>query len=88
MGTHSRVEHTPESIYEALDVLSCHPYSGWENNTFGETLAPHVVHANQMDKPLVCTETFQGSLSDEIRSRCIQVCKQGLKAVSMGYLAF
>ena len=88
MGTHSAVEQTPESIYKALDVLSCHPYCGWENDTFIDTITPHVVHANQMNKALVCTETFQGSLSDETRSLCIQRCKEGFKAVNMGYLAF
>ncbi len=88
MGTHGAVNVTPECIYEALDVLSCHPYAGWENDTFAETIAPHVAHANQMDKALVCTETFQGSLSDETRSLCIERCKKEFKAVKMGYLAF
>lgn len=88
MGTHSVVEHTPEVIYEALDVLSCHPYTGWEDDTFLNTLEPHVAHANRMGKALVSTETFQGSLSDETRSMCIERCKAGFKAVKMGYLAF
>lgn len=88
MGTHSVVEQTPEEIYEALDVLSCHPYSGWENDTFMDVLQPHVAHANQMGKALVCTETFQGSLSDETRSLCIARCKEAFKAVKIGYLAF
>lgn len=88
MGTHSTVEQTPEEIYEALDVLSCHLYTGWENDTFLDTVLPHVTHANQMGKALVCTETFQGSLSDENRSLCIERCKAAFKAVNIGYLAF
>lgn len=88
MGTHSVVDHTPEAIYDALDVLSCHPYSGWENDTFMDTLMPHVSHANQTGKALVCTETFQGSLSDEVRSLCISRCKQGFQAMNVGYIAF
>lgn len=88
MGTHSAVTLTPESVYASLDVLSCHPYCGWENDTFMDTLAPHVAHANEMGKALVCTETFQGSLSDETRSLCIERCKQGFQAMNMGYIAF
>ena len=88
MGTHSVVEQTPEPFYEALDVLSCHLYIGWENDAFSDTIAPHVAHANKLDKALVCTETFQGSLSDETRSLCIERCKQGFKSVGMGYIAF
>ena len=88
MGTHSVVDQTPEPIYEALDVLSCHLYMGWENDTFSDTIAPHVAHANKLGKALVCTEDFQGSLSDQTRSLCIERCKQGFKAVGMGYIAF
>lgn len=88
MGTHNVVEHTPEVIYEALDVLSCHPYMGWENDTFADTVTPHVVHANEAGKALVCTETFQGSLSDETRALCIERCKKVFKATKTGYLAF
>lgn len=88
MGTHSTVENTPEAIYEALDVLTCHPYAGWENDKFLDTLLPHVVHANKMGKALICSETFQGSLSDETRSLCIERCKTALKATKTGYLAF
>lgn len=88
MGTHSDVEHTPEAIFEALDVLSCHPYIGWEDDTFADTLAPHVEHANKLGKAILCTEAFQGSLSDEIRSQCIDRCKKAFKGVGMGYLAY
>ena len=88
MGTHNVVEHTPRVIYELLDVLSCHPYMGWENDAFAKTLAPHVENANRMGKALVCTETFQGSLSDETRSLCIERCKKAFKEVNMGYIGF
>lgn len=88
MGTHSVVHLTPESIYEALDVLSCHPYEGWEKDAFVDTVLPHVEHANKMEKALVCTETFQGSLSDETRSLCVNRCKACFKELKVGYLAF
>lgn len=88
MGTHSFVSRTPECIYKELDVLSCHVYQGWENDTFEETLEPHVKHANEIGKALVCTETFQGSLNDVRRALCIERCKKAFKAANVGYIAF
>ena len=88
MGTHSVVTHTPECIYEALDVLSCHPYTGWEEDRFDETVEPHVIHANAMGKALVSTETFQGSMDDLRRALCIERCKKTFKEAEVGYIAF
>ena len=61
---------------------------GWENDTFQDTLSPHVKNANRMGKALVCTETFQGSLNDDTRSLCIERCKKAFKNAQVGYIGF
>jgi hypothetical protein len=80
----------PREAHELCDVMSFHPYPGWWNGgeLFAESLEPFIELANQLHKPLICTETCQGSLSNETRRQIIEVSLRTLEQHQIGWLAF
>ncbi|WP_135549369.1 glycoside hydrolase 5 family protein [Paenibacillus cymbidii] len=77
-----------EELYRAMDVISFHPYPGWEEGMYGDVVESFVVLANRLGKPLLCNETLQGSLDDEVRRSCIESSLQVLQSYRIGWYAW
>jgi hypothetical protein len=90
IGLHPVEGCAPYAIHEVVDVISCHPYSGWweGGRPLGELCDEYVELANGLGKPLLCTETCQGSLSNETRREIINVTLKTLEQRKIGWLAW
>ena len=44
--------------------------------------------ANRLEKPLLCTETCQGSLNDQVRGEIVRQTLDALESRSIGWLAW
>lgn len=87
-GTGFPVDNKLSKVYELEDVVSCHPYSGWWDNGYEEEVQGYIELANRLGKPLVCSETCQGSLDDAIRSECVEKSLHTLKSHNIGWYAW
>lgn len=90
VGIHSGHDGNPDGIHDIVDVISCHPYSGWWDDAkgFRDTCDYYVRTANRQKKPLICSETCQGSKSSETRTKIIQVSIGELEKRKIGWLAW
>lgn len=82
------VDPIPECIDEVCrlcDVLSCHVYRGWTDGTLPERVDVAIDYANQLGKPLINTETCQGSLDDATRSFCIDRTLEVMQRAELGF---
>jgi hypothetical protein len=82
--------NTPDEFHDLLDVLGCHPYGGWWDDAdgFRRTCDYYVKLANRKRKPLLCSETCQGSKSNETRRKIIEVSLQELERRRIGWIAW
>jgi endo-1,4-beta-mannosidase len=90
IGVHQLLDWTPEAIFDLVDVISCHPYAGWWDGArdFKNICDYYIRVANQRSKPLICSETCQGSKNNETRTQIIQVCLHELEKRRIGWLAW
>jgi hypothetical protein len=90
LGIHSYHPANPDTVYDLVDVISCHPYAGWWANAkgFQETCDYYIRIANRRGKPLLCTETTQGSKSNKTRTEIIAVSVRELERRKIGWLAW
>jgi endo-1,4-beta-mannosidase len=90
IGVHAVPGCTPDEVHELVDVLSCHPYAGWWDGgeEFARTCDAYVELANRLGKPLIATETCQGSMDDETRSRIVAASLRALEQRGIGWLAW
>ena len=84
------MRNAPDEMHDLVDVISCHPYGGWWDDATGfqETLDFYVALANRKGKPLICSETCQGSKNNETRRQIIQVSIRELERRKIGWLAW
>jgi hypothetical protein len=80
----------PPGIYDVVDVLDNHAYLGCSDGgaVFGKRLDQHVELANELGKPLLSSETCQGSLSNETRSEIIEVSLRSLEERRIGWFVW
>lgn len=88
MGFAGPVDPELESLYQALDVISFHPYAEYWNEGFGKFTDDYIKTANQLGKPLLCTETCQGSLNDQVRGEVVKLTLDALEERKIGWLAW
>ena len=88
VGYGSEYNPKADKLSDELSVMSCHPYMGWDDGTFEDFLIPFIEYSNKRNIPLVCTETCQGSLSDETRNECIKKSLGALQKYQMGWYAW
>jgi hypothetical protein len=88
LGFHGPVSNTPEELYDRVDVISFHPYLGWEDKGYEELILSYVQLANRKMKPLLCTETCQGSLNNNTRRLCVHNCLNALLKFNIGWYVF
>jgi len=88
MGTCGAVDHNAMEVYDLEDVISMHPYAGWWNDDYEKEVDTHIKFANEKGKPLICTETCQGSLDDAVRQECITRSLGILKRKGIGWYAW
>lgn len=90
LGIHSIHDWNPEEIYDLVDVISCHPYAGWwdDAKAFRETCDHYVRIANRLGKPLICTETCQGSKDNRTRTKIIEASLRELERRKIGWQAW
>lgn len=72
MGFMDPTDPNIDEVCRLCDVISCHTYLGWTDGTMPERVDKMIRYANALDKPLINTETCQGSLDDGVRSTCIE----------------
>lgn len=73
-------------IFEPLvDVVSCHPYFGWQSEKMGADL-DRILGLTK--KPVIATETITGSLNDGERGRIIQRTLKALSDRQLGWTAW
>jgi len=90
IGIHSAHQWNPDAVYDVVDVVSCHPYGGWWDDAkgFKDALDYYIRIANKKGKPLICSETCQGSKSNETRTEIIRVSIRELEKRKIGWLAW
>ena len=88
IGFSGPVGNTPECMHRAVDVMSFHPYEGWDGAGYAQFTDEFIAAANRFDKPLICTETCQGSLDDRVRAKCIESCVSVLSDRQTGWYVF
>ena len=75
-------------LYRALDVISFHPYSSYWDDGFAKFTDEFIALANECGKPLLCSETCQGSLDDGTRAEIIQRTLDPLTERKIGWIAW
>jgi len=88
LGTSGPVEHNDRETYDLADVICFHPYPGWWNDEYERETVSYIDLANRMDKPLLCSETCQGSLDDRVRQECIKSSIGVLRNRGIGWYAW
>lgn len=88
IGFGGSTSFNPPELYDLVDVISFHPYMEWRNDGFKNHVDSYIALANDKNKPLICTETVQGSLSDLTRKACIENSIGTLKQSNIGWYAF
>ncbi|MCX5841388.1 MAG: cellulase family glycosylhydrolase [Deltaproteobacteria bacterium] len=88
IGTCGATDHNDPEIYDLPDVLCCHPYAGWWNDQYEKEVDSYIDLANRKNKPLLCSETCQGSLDDHVRVECIKNSIGVLKKKGIGWYAW
>lgn len=90
IGLHELEGYAPPEVHELVDVISFHPYGGWWDggDAFARTCDAFVELANGLGKPLLATETCQGSSSDETRREIVSTCLRTLEQRGIGWLAW
>ena len=90
LGIHSAHDWNPDEVYQLVDVISCHPYGGWWEDAkgFRDTCDRYVQIANQLGKPLICSETCQGSKDNRTRTKIIETSLRELEKRKVGWLAW
>lgn len=73
-------------IFEPLvDVVSCHPYSGWRDGRLGKDVDRVLALS---DKPVLASETTDGAEDDRERGEIIEKTLGALKARQVGWIAW
>jgi len=82
--------NTPDSFHDLLDVIGCHPYGGWwdDAKSFQDQCDYYVRLANRQKKPLLCSETCQGSKENLTRRKIIEVSIRELERRKIGWIAW
>jgi hypothetical protein len=75
-------------VLDASDVICFHQYSGWWDEGFERMTDSVIDLANRKNKPLICSETCQGSLDDQVRNECIRKSIGTLKQKGIGWYAW
>jgi hypothetical protein len=75
-------------IFAYEDVISCHPYTCWQDGQYEKILDDFIEVANKLDKPLLVTETCSGSLNDSTRKEIIEKCLGTLLRKGIGWYAW
>ncbi len=90
IGVHELEGCMPDAIHELVDVISFHPYGGWWDGgaVFERTCDRFVELANRLGKPLLCTETCQGSSDDDTRREIVAFSLRALEQRGIGWLAW
>jgi hypothetical protein len=90
IGIHGGHQWNPDAVYDVVDVISCHPYGGWWDDAkgFKDTLDFYIRIANTKGKPLIASETCQGSKNNETRTEIIRVSIRELEKRKIGWLAW
>jgi hypothetical protein len=70
---------------DIFDDSDCHPYGGWWDDQYEKTIDAFMEIANSQNKPLIVSETLQGSLDDSVRKECIQKSLGILKRKGIGW---
>ena len=76
------------AFYRSLDVISFHPYAEYWDEGFLQFTDAYIDVANRLEKPLLCTETCQGSLNDQVRGEIVRQTLDALESRSIGWLAW
>ncbi len=77
-----------EWVVDLCDVISFHPYAEWWNEGFVRLCDWAVEFAKIKNKPLIATETCQGSLDDKRRVEIIHRSLGPLKERKIGWCAW
>ena len=80
MGFAGPADQALEELYRSLDVISFHPYAEYWDEGFLQFTDAYIDVANRLEKPLLCTETCQGSLNDQVRG---EIVRQTLDALDL-----
>lgn len=88
MGFGGPPENTPEELFGLVDVIGMHPYADYDGDGFVSFVKQFEAIGEKYGKPLLCTETCQGSLDDGVRSRCIDLSLGKLTQMGYGWYAW
>jgi len=90
IGLHTSHDWNPDAMHDCVDVISCHPYRGWWDDAAGfKDICDYYVRiANRKNKPLICSETCQGSKNNDTRRQIIEVSIRELERRRIGWLAW
>ena len=88
MGFAGPADQALEELYRSLDVISFHPYAEYWDEGFLQFTDAYIDVANRLEKPLLCTETCQGSLNDQVRGEIVRQTLDALESRSIGWLAW
>jgi len=88
VGLSEPFEMNDRDIFDYVDVISGHPYFGWRDGGYEKMTDKFVEAANQQNKPLIVSETCQGSLDDKTRSECVAKSLGVLKRKGIGWYAW
>ena len=88
MGFAGPADPALEELYRSLDVISFHPYAEYWDEGFLQFTDAYIDVANRLEKPLLCTETCQGSLNDQVRGEIVRQTLDALESRSIGWLAW
>ena len=69
-------------------MISFHPYAEYWDEGFLQFTDAYIDVANRLEKPLLCTETCQGSLNDQVRGEIVRQTLDALESRSIGWLAW
>lgn len=81
-------ENTPEELFGLVDVIGIHPYEDYEGEGFAGFIRKFERIGEKYAKPLLCTETCQGSLDDGVRAKCIELSLGTLEKMGYGWYAW
>ena len=88
IGFMGGVDPELEELYQALDVISFHPYSEYWCEGYGNFVDGFIEEMNRLNKPLICTETCQGSLNDRTRAEIVVQTLTALRDREIGWMAW
>ena len=85
MGFMDPTDANIDEVCRLCDVISCHTYLGWTDDTMQPRVEANIRYSNRLKKPLINTETCQGSLDDATRAICIERTLDVMRQAELGF---